>query len=110
MFRGASHFDTPDDFEGPLTCLEGSLTTIFRKTSRAPYLIAATRCIDYVTLHIVSGLNPEIIEKIGEFSLDRKLGVLVDASEFPSRPIPSHVPSRPQHCAPAYYIDIYIYI
>jgi len=70
-------------FEGPLTCLEG------------PYLIAAARFVDYVTLHIVSGLIPDIIEEIGEFFLDRKLGVLVDTSEFPPRPVPSRpVPSR----------------
>ena len=70
-------------FEGPLTCLEG------------PYLIAAARFVDYITLHIVSGLIPDIIEEIGEFFLDRKLGVLVDTSEFPPRPVPSRpVPSR----------------
>jgi hypothetical protein len=70
-------------FEGLLTCLEG------------PYLIAATRFVDYVTLHIVSGLIPDIIEEIGEFFLDRKLDMLIDTNEFPSRPGPARpVPSR----------------
>jgi len=64
-------------FEGPFTCLKG------------PYLITAARFVDYITLYIVSGLIPDIIEEIREFFLDRKLGMFVDTSEFPLRPVPS---------------------